>query len=168
MLWAHLHVQHEQNSYCSGCLGLWIYFGALHHSEWVCYSVQRAETQLCSDCSDTSELQGADLLLYLQLWIRLDFLCWKMGLCRVSFFHLCVCVCVCLRRFQNVEKLGHDVCTGACSNNGQLCSLDALSYCTLHLRQPASEQTQSCFILCCHLLMSGSSWDMDSIYNVDS
>lgn len=64
---------------------------------------------------------------------------------------LCACVCVCLLEVSvrvllgvrlcslcliREKKLGHDVCKGACSNYGQLCSPNALPYCTLNFHQP--------------------------------
>lgn len=55
----------------------------------------------------------------------------------------CTPVCVYLLKLHlcslwliSVKKLGHGVCKGACSNYCQLCSLNALPYCTLLLHQP--------------------------------
>lgn len=77
--------------------------------------------------------------------IRLSVCCLMraLGLCArlcVSICLKCVCVlscvCFCSLCLISVKKLGHDVCKGACSNYGQLCSLNALPYCTLLLHQP--------------------------------
>lgn len=104
---------------------------------------QGPETRLPSDCSDTSELQGVDIS-YLQLRVRLDFsmccLTRAPGLRARECVSICsecgLCVCLCSLCLISVKKLGHNVCKGACSNYGQLCSLNALPYCTLPPHQP--------------------------------
>lgn len=116
---------------------------------------QRPEIWLSSDCSGTSELQGVDIF-YLQLWVRLDFLCvvWRgaLGMCAQQCVSICSEVRLCSLWLISVKKLGHGVCKGACSNYCQLCSLNALPYCTLLLHRP-----DITIILQCTLSLAASS-----------
>lgn len=99
------------------------YFGALRHPEKESYCGQKPEAWLSADCSDTSELQGVDIF-YLQVWVRLGFLC------------VCVCLCsIC------VKKLGHGVCKRGRSNYGRLSSANARPRCT---RPAVFPNTVSC------------------------
>lgn len=133
------------NTCCCGTFLLWCYIIQSGRA----IPGQRPEMRLFSDCSDTSELQGVDFFSFsfnLQLWVRLDSLC-----CLRRTLSLCACVCVCLLEVSvrvllgvrlcslcliREKKLGHDVCKGGCSNYGQLCSPNALPYCTLNFHQP--------------------------------
>lgn len=89
-----------------------------------------------------------------QLWVRvLRVLLWQHRVCMHACVCACVsiclkcvcvllCVCLCSLCLISVKKLGHDVCKGACSNYGQLCSLNTRPHCTLlltptwHLHHP--------------------------------
>lgn len=79
---------------CSHWRASWcfLFLWGIASSKTGCAITGRDQIQLSGDCSDTSELQGADIF-YLQLWVRLGSLCVVWGKSWV-FVHVCALACV--------------------------------------------------------------------------
>ena len=142
---------------------LYISFWVLHHPEKKCYSRTEARDMASQWlfwhlCAGGSWYFLPAAMSQIRLVWREHRVCVHIEWCLFAWSVDCAlcCVCLCSLCLTSVKKLGHNVCNGACSNYGQLCSLNALPHCTLLLHQPDDIPT----ILQYTLSLTASSGDL--------